>query len=77
QGQHHQRQQRRNPQYYLNVINSEDKMNKPVIYCMYDSHNKTWNIMSAEDNSCIHYGNIDGLNNWLEKNKGDYTEVSR
>ena len=33
--------------------------------------------MSAEDNSCIHHGNIDELESWLDKNKGSYTEVLR
>ncbi len=49
-------------------------MAKQRIWCMYDMNNKTWNIMSAADNSCIKYGTIDDIENWLDENKGSYIE---
>jgi len=52
-------------------------MSKRKVFCMYDMQHKTWNIMAAADNTCIYYGDIDGLENWLVENKGNYTEELR
>jgi len=52
-------------------------MNKRKIFCMFDMQNKTWNIMDAEENTCIFYGDIDGVENWLVENEGMYEEQLR
>ena len=52
-------------------------MNKRNIFCMYDMQHKTWNIMAAKDNTCVFYGDIYGVENWLVENEGMYEEVFR
>lgn len=50
------------------------------IFVMYDTTNKTWNIMkkTGEHNiqsECIFYGSIYEISKWLEDNKESYVEV--
>ena len=47
------------------------------IYCMYDMQHKTQNIMNVVADQCIFYGDIDGLENWLDVNEGRYIEELR
>ena len=50
------------------------------VFVMYDMQNKTWNIMKKNgaqniDSECMLYGNIEEICEWLDDNKGLFTEV--
>lgn len=42
------------------------------IYCTYDTHFRTWNVV--EDDTCIFYGSIDELEDWLIDHEDEYQE---
>jgi hypothetical protein len=44
------------------------------VFTTYDTSNETWNVMSSVDKSCLFYGTIWQLEEWLIDNKDKYHE---
>jgi hypothetical protein len=42
------------------------------IQCVYDTQVHTWNVM--QDKTCLFFGSIDGLEQWLIDHKDSYKE---
>jgi len=45
------------------------------VYTTYDTAFCTWNVLSDEDNTCLFYGDIEGLQDFL-KNHPEYEDVT-
>ena len=47
----------------------------PEVYATYDTHCKTWNVIKRSDNTCLFYGSVSEVDEWLEINKHIYREI--
>jgi hypothetical protein len=60
----------------INFLTTKVAIMRTPIYATFDTKNETWNVIKADDKTCLFYGNIEQLEIWLVENKDTHIETT-